>query len=307
MQPTYPKSLHELMIFRDVAYNQSFVRTSEKYNISASAVSHLIQQLEQQLAIRLFNRSTRKVRLTPAGEAFLRNIEPALQQLERSFLEVQSCQQQISGLIRLTMPNAAESLMTPLIAAFLRTHPSISFDIDVSDGLKDVIADGFDAGIRYEEKLQNGWIAFAIRPTHRFCVIATPSFIEQYGQPYHPKDLADFDCINFKFPSGKHYKWEFMENHSKFDIEVFGRVATNDMRQVVAFAKDSLGIGYTYWDNVKEDIANGTLVSLLDSYLSEAEKFYLYYPSRKFNSPAFNLFVQWVKTYDFPSSFLTQS
>lgn len=299
MHISYPKSLHELMVFREVATNQSFIRTSEKYNISASAVSHLISQLEKQLAVRLFTRSTRQVRLTPAGERFLHNIEPALQILERSFLEVQSSQDKIEGMIRLTMPNGAEGLMTPLITEFMQVYPGIAFDIDVSDGLKDIVADRFEAGIRYEEKLQNGWIAFAISQPHKFCVIATPDFINKFGQPQHPKELVNFDCINFRFPSGKCYKWEFIENDKKFEIEVFGKISTTEISQIIAFTKNSLGIGYTYLDKVKDNIANGTLVSLLDNYLPESEKFYMYYPSRKFNSPAFDLFVQWLKSYKF--------
>lgn len=298
MQNLPTKSLQDLFLFREIANTQSFRMAAEKYHLSPSAVSHSISQLETQLAVRLFNRSTRKVSLTQVGESLLHELNPALQQIERSFIEVQSHQEQIQGIIRLTLPKGAEDMITSVIADFSHQFPKVGFDIDVSDRLKDIISDRYDAGIRFEEKLQDDWVALPIHQPYQFCVVATPIFLNNFGLPRKPQELVDFDCINIRFPSGKIYQWEFEMANRKYEIEVRGKITTSEMSQVIKFVKNNLGIGYVYYDKVKQDLAEGKLIQILSEYMPSAEKFYLYYPSRKFNTPAFKAFLTWIKNFN---------
>jgi DNA-binding transcriptional LysR family regulator len=288
--------ISDLMAFAAVAERRSFRRAAVDLGITASAISHRIRALEERLGIRVLNRTTRSVALTPAGERLLARLQPAFAGLEAAVEEVNDFRDSPAGTLRLNAPHVAiEVVLAPLLQPFLAAYPQISLEIAANDSLVDIVADGFDAGIRFGERLQRDMIAVNIGPHQRDAAIASPLYFERHPKPNTPYDLRDHACIRYRFPSGIPYAWEFEKNGEAVEIEVDGPLTLDSQRASIRAALDGIGIAYTFESLVMPLIEQGRLVRVLEDWCPVYPGLFLYYTSRKQMPAALRAFIDFVR------------
>jgi DNA-binding transcriptional LysR family regulator len=270
--------LSALSLFARVAEAQSFSAAAQALGISNSAASYTIRRLEQQLGTKLFNRTTRSVSLTEAGSAFLTRIQPLMEQLDEAFSDVGRASTETMGTLRLNMPRSAISLVvTPLLKDFLSLHPELKIDVMTDNSLVDIASKGYDAGIRYDHVMAQDMVAIPIVTDMRFCVVASPGYLDGKTPPAHPRDLLGHDCINYRSADTKAlYRWEFQDGDEKLNIAVTGRVATNDNDLLLDAALEGLGFVYLQYRTVEQHVNAGRLVNVLDEWIPR-KALYLYY------------------------------
>lgn len=274
--------LNALQTFVVVARTRNFRRAAIELKITPSAISHSMSKLEENLGVRLLHRSTRSVSLSEAGEALLQRLQPALLNIEEAFEDLNSLRQSPRGTLRLNVPRAAAHLvLAPKIAAFHQQYPDITLEIVVSDQLQDIVAEGFDAGIRFGESLQQDMIAIPIGPALQFVACATPRYLKTHGRPEHPQALLEHNCLQFRFPSGALYAWEFVVRKKLLSVVTEGSLISDDFQTLVRAALDDLGICYTYQSYVQHLFESSSLEQVLTDFLPPPERMYLYFPSRE--------------------------
>ena len=293
---------YALRAFRAIAEQGSFTRAAAALDVSASALSQTLRQLEDQLGTRLLHRTTRRVGLTEAGQELLRRIVPALNELDAAMDAARQHGGRPSGLLRLTVPDAvAISLLDPLLGEFMARWPDVKLDIHVDNGLSDLIADGFDAGIRLGERLQRDMVAVPVTGPMRSVVVGAPAYLDRRGRPAHPRDLAAHNCVNFRqTSSGGIYRWEFAQRSGPrkgrwFEIAVDGSLTVNSIPLAVRAAIDGIGLATVLEPFARAAIAEGRLESVLDAWLPPFDGFYLYYPSRFQVPPKLRVFIDYLR------------
>ena len=275
-------SLPDLTAFQVIATHRSFRKAALELGVSASALSHTIRHIEEQLGVRLLHRTTRSVALTEAGQALLARLQPALWEIQEALDSVNAFRETPRGTLRLNVPSdAARFLLAPKLAGFLATYPDVQLELISDDHLLDIVAHGFDAGIRCQETLPQDMVAIPFGQNQRFVVVASPGFCKQYGIPQTPPELAQFECIQRRFPNGELYRWEFAREQETYVIDVRGRLTASDSNVMRAAALQGLGLAYLLEQHVTEDIKNDRLVQVLADYCPADGGFFLYYPSRK--------------------------
>jgi len=267
-----------LSVFARVAQEQSFSAAAQAMGISNSAASYTIRRLEQQLGTKLLNRTTRSVSLTEAGSAFLVQIRPLLDQLDKAFDDVGRASQGAMGTLRLNVLRAAiPRVIAPVLQGFLRAYPDIKLEVVSDNSLVDIASKGFDAGIRYDHVLAPDMVAVPIVTDMRFCVVASPEYLKGKALPAHPRDLLKHECVNYRSADTQaFYRWEFEQGDEKIAIAVSGRVATNDNDLLLQAALDGFGFGYLQHQLVTPHLKAGRLISVLDDWVPRGA-LYLYY------------------------------
>ncbi|WMW79519.1 LysR family transcriptional regulator [Undibacterium cyanobacteriorum] len=289
--------LNALHIFVVVARTRNFRRAALELKLTPSAVSHSMSKLEQSLGARLLHRTTRSVSLSEAGEALLRKLGPAMQDIEQAFDDVNSLRQSPRGVLRLNVPRAAAHLvLAPRLTEFYHHYPELQLEVVVSDQLVDIVEEGFDAGIRFGESLQQDMVAIPIGPTLPFVTCAAPSYLQKHGIPNHPDQLLQHNCLQFRFPSGALYAWEFLKRQKLLKVVTTGSFVSDDFQTLVRASMDGLGICYTYQSYVEHLIASGYLQEILHDYMPPAERMYLYFPSRAQLPMKLRAFIDFFKT-----------
>ncbi len=285
--------LNDLAAFMLVADEMSFTRAAARLGMSPSALSHAMKALEARLGLRLLARTTRSVRATEAGEQLLRTLRPALQDISAELTALSELRDKPSGTVRITtFKYAATSVVWPALPAFLAAHPDVRVEVTVDDGLTDIVASRYDAGIRFGEKVDKDMIAVRVGPDLRFAVVAAPSYFAQYPPPKKPQDLAQHRCINYRFAtSGGLYAWEFKAQGRPLQVRVDGPLILNDSDMALHAALSGLGIAMAYEDTVAEHIAQGRLVRVLQTYCPSFPGCYLYHPSRRQTPPALKALI----------------
>lgn len=285
-------SLNDLQVFAAVARHRNFRRAATELGVSASALSHALRKLETRLEVRLLNRSTRSVAPTEAGERLL----PALQDIGGALDEVNAFRQTPIGTLRINAPRAAcELVLVPLVSRFLVAHPGMRVELVGDDSFVDIVAGGFDAGVRFGESLQQDMVAIPIGPPQRFVVVASPALLAAHGIPSCPRDLVRYPCIRIRFPNGSYYRWAFQREDEKIDIEVEGPLSLGDTRQSVAAAEAGLGCAYVYRQYAETAIAAGRLHTVLDDWRPSEPGFFLYYPSHRLPPAGLRAFVDFLR------------
>lgn len=271
-------AISALSLFARVAEAQSFSAAAQAIGISNSAASYTIRRLEQQLGTKLFNRTTRSVSLTEAGSALLTRIQPLMEQLDEALGDVGRASTNTMGTLRLNMPRSAISLViAPVLKDFMRLHPDIKIDVVTDNSLVDIASKGYDAGIRYDHVMAQDMIAIPIVTDMRFCVVASPDYLDGKTLPAHPRDLLKHDCINYRSADTKAlYRWEFQEGDEKIHIAVTGRIATNDNDLLLQAALDGLGFVYLQYRTVAHHLRVGRLITVLDDWIPR-KTLYIYY------------------------------
>jgi DNA-binding transcriptional LysR family regulator len=267
--------------FARVAQLASFSKAAAALGVSPSALSQTIRTLETRLGMRLLNRTTRRVGVTEAGALFLQRVLPALEQFTAAFSELDELRGQPTGTLRISLPRMAmTTIIVPLLGDFCGAYPQIRLDLIADDRLVDLIGEGFDAGIRLGERLARDMIAVRATREQRIAVVGSPEYFERNSRPLQPADLHQHRCLRFRFSSGVIYRWEFGRGGQEFDMEVDGPLICNDNALMQAAAKQGLGLAHLMEDLVRDDLASGQLVRVLEEWCPPFPGFYLYYPSR---------------------------
>lgn len=290
-------NLSDLDAFMAVARARSFRGAATLRNVSPSSLSDALKRLEADLGVRLLNRTTRSVTPTEAGERLLQQLTPALSDIEGALETVKSLRDRPAGTLRLNVPViVAAKVLPPLVSTFLSQNPGITLEIAASDTFVDVFAEGFDAGIRYEEKLERDMIAVPIGPrTQRYVAAAAPAYLAARGTPRHPRDLVDHACIRHRFTSGRSPDWEFGRGGKTIKVATTGPIAASNIEIEVEAAIAGLGIICTFSEFLAPALARGDLVEILPEWALSFPGPYLYFPSRRHMPAPLRAFVDFIK------------
>ena len=294
--------LADLDAFVAIARVKSFRAAAKLRGVSASALSEAMRRLEGRLDLRLFNRTTRSVTLTDAGARLLERLVPALAEVEAAIDGVNTLRDRPVGRLRLNVPGiVARFVLPPIATPFLKAYPGITLEVASNDALVDVLAEGFDAGIRYEEALHQDMIAVPIGPRRqRFMVAAAPSYIEAHGAPDHPRDLMRHRCILHRFASGHVLPWAFERGEEKVSLMPPACLISesNEVEQHAAMA--GLGVVCTFEEFLAPALSSGALQVVMPDWIQTFSGPFLYYPSRTLMPAPLRAFVDFVKAHPWP-------
>src|SRR5215217_4428690 len=280
--------LADLDAFASVARTRSFRGAAARRGVSASSLSQAVRRLEERLQVRLLNRTTRSVTPTEAGERLLARLSPALAELGQALDEVNTFRDSPTGTLRINMPSVAARLVTPgLIAPFLEAHPGITLDI--------VAEDGFDAGVRYEERLEKDMIAVPMGPDQRYVTAGAPAYFATHGRPTHPRQVLDHACIRHRFLSGVALSWEFERAGEIINVQPTGPLIGNVPELAIRAAEAGLGLIHTFDGFVAQAVAAGRLELVLEDWSTPFTGPRLYYPSRRHMPAPLRAFVDFLK------------
>jgi DNA-binding transcriptional LysR family regulator len=289
-------SINELVAFAAIVRHASFRAAADELGLSASTLSHMMRSLEERLGLRLFNRTTRSVAPTQAGAQLYGNLTPILAELDIALTGVNSFRDRPSGKLRI---NAAESavrvLLGKIVPTFLKRYPDIHLDLVTEGELVDIVACGFDAGIRLAEAVPQDMIAIAFGGAGQFLAVASPDYLEKHGHPKTPDDLVKHQCIRFRLPSGKIYRWEFVLRDKEIEVDVSGPITLDHMGLMVDTAAKGLGIAYVWKDTAAQAISDGRLVPVLSKWTPNFAGHCLYYPSHRLVPAGLRAFVDVIK------------
>lgn len=286
----------ELRAFAAVIRHGSFSRAAVQLGVTPSALSQTIRALEDRLGQRLLNRTTRSVAPSPAGQALAERLLPVLDDLEAVVDSALAAAGEVSGTLRLNVVRVAIPPLAQLLPGFLARYPRVTVQVEASDALVDIVAQGFDAGIRLAERLQGDMIAVPFGGPLRIAVAAAPSYLQGRAVPQHPRDLEQHECLVTLAPStGTPYRWELDKDGVELRIPVTGRLLGSDLRLRIAACLSGVGIGYFFEAEVADHIAEGRLVRLLEDWTPPFPGCYLYYPSRRNRSPPLKAFVDYLR------------
>ncbi|EJL30456.1 LysR family transcriptional regulator [Novosphingobium sp. AP12] len=285
------ENFNNLAAFVAVAKERSFTRAAAKQGVSASALSQTIKALEARLGVRLLTRSTRSVSATEAGERLLRTLAPRFEEIEQELGSLSALSEKPAGTIRITAgEHPAVSILQPALRRIVSDYPDLHVEIVVDYGLTDIVAEGYDAGVRMGEQVAKDMIAVRIGPDMRMAVVGTPGYFERYPRPGTPQDLTAHNCINIRLPTyGGLFAWEFERNGREVRVRVEGQVVVNHGVVRLASVLDGLGLAYLPEDQIIDHCASGRLVRVLDDWCPPFSGYHLYYPSRRHASPAFSI------------------
>lgn len=270
----------------------SFRAAALELGMSTSALSNAIAKLEGQLGVRLFNRTTRSVSLTGAGRRFVDQVTPALSDIHRALDTVRSQQETPSGTLRInTFATAGREILAPLVIEYTRRFPDVHIDLVTEGNLVDVVAEGFDFGVRSRTLVPSDMIAIPLGPPRRFAVVATPQYLDGREMPAVPSDLLAHACIRTRLPHGALYRWQFEAEGQPVQVDVQGPMTLDEARLARIAVLESVGIGYFMESDVRQDLAEGRLVRMLQDWTPPLSPLYLYYPSRRNPPAAFKVFV----------------
>jgi len=275
-----------------IARRGSFRAAALDLGMSTTALSNSIGKIERHLGVRLFNRTTRSVALTDAGRVFVEQVAPALRSIRDAMDGVRSQQTIPSGILRINaFATAAREVLAPLILAYLRRYPQVHIDLVTEGRLVDIVADGFDFGVRSADLVPSDMIAIPISPPRRHVVVATPRYFEEMGRPAVPPDLLNHRCIRVRLPNGGLYRWRFEQQGVPVQLDVSGPITLDEASLARMAVLADVGIGFFMEADVRDAIAEGRLERVLDEWTPPLAPLCLYYPGRKNPSAAFKAFV----------------
>ncbi|MGK6309403.1 LysR family transcriptional regulator [Variovorax sp. DT-64] len=285
----------ELKAFSAVIERASFARAAEHLGLSPSALSQTIRQLEARLGTRLLNRTTRSVAPTATGAQLYGRIAPLFREMAEAVDEASAAAGQTRGALRInTLGMAVRQVIAPRLGRFHRAHPAVALDIVVDDGLSDIVAGRFDAGIRVGGRLEKDMIAVRLTPDVKMVAVASADYLARRGTPRTPADLHNHACINWRLQAdGRAYRWEFEKKGKRIEVSVDGPLVTNNSDIGVAAALQGLGIAYAFErTSVDEHLAQGQLVQVLGDWSITRPGLFLYHPSRRHVPPGLRAFIE---------------
>jgi DNA-binding transcriptional LysR family regulator len=284
----------DLVAFLVVAREQSFTRAAAQLGVSQSALSQTMRGLETRIGVRLLTRTTRRVSPTEAGERLLRSVGPRFEEVDAELEAVTALRDTPAGTIRLTSTeNAAATVLWPALERILPKYPDIKVEIVIDYGLTDIVAERFDAGVRFGETVASGMISVRIAPDTRMAVVGAPSYFAGRKPPKVPQDLTDHNCINLRLPTrGGLYAWEFEKGGREMSVRVDGQLTFGTAALLLIAARAGFGLAYLTEEQVSDDLKSGRLVRVLGDWCLPFSGYHLYYPSRRQPTQAFALLVE---------------
>ncbi|MCM2322815.1 MAG: LysR substrate-binding domain-containing protein [Oligoflexia bacterium] len=289
--------LDGLLALSLVAEKRNFTAAAEALGISPPAISKLVKQLERKLGVTLLSRTTRSTHLTEAGERFLAQAGPALDQILSAMDNVGRFAERPSGLLRINLPRSVYWELSPHIMSFMKKYPDVTVELFFDDGLSDIVEGGFDAGIRLSEMMAKDMVALKLFGPIRWVTVASPRYFKQRGRPKHPKDLLEHNCIRPRIEQTELYdQWEFESKGKDFQVHVTGSLILNDPILSLDAVLAGAGIAYLAEDMVRSEIESGKLETVLDDFVATSAGYYLYFPKRSQALPKLRAFVDHLKT-----------
>jgi len=288
--------LFALNVFLAIANHRSFRAAALELGVTPSAISHSVKSFEHRLGVRLFNRTTRSVSLTEAGERLAAKLRPAMSSITEALRETNDLRGVPAGTVRINASDVAiRMLLLPILARFRRNYPQVHLDIVTDGRLGDIVAEGFDARIRLAEAVPQDMIAVRLTETTRFAAVASPAYLATRDRPAVPQDLYQHDCIRFRFESGAIYRWEFERNGVAEIINVNGPLTLTDQTLMVEAAIAGLGIAFVPDFLVIDAVRMRRLERLLDSWCPPFPGVCLYYPGRRHVSSGLRALIETIK------------
>ena len=285
-------ALVELEAVLEIIRRGSFRAAALQLGMSTTALSNAIAKLERQVGVRLFNRTTRSVSPTDAGRAFAEQVGPAIEAIQTAMTTARAQQETPSGTLRINaFATAAREIMAPLILECLRRYPQIHIDLVTEGRLVDVVAAGFDLGVRSVDLVPSDTIAISLGRPRPIAVVGSPDYFRVNGVPKVPHDLLAHSCIRVRMPNGALYRWPFEKDGETVQVDVQGPITLDEASLSRAAVLNDVGIGYFMEADVRDDIANGRLVRVLEDWTPSLAPLCLYYPNRRHSSAAFQAFI----------------
>lgn len=280
-----------LAIFSAVAKERSFTRAAARLGMSQPALSRAMRQLEERLGVRLLARTTRSVSPTEAGEHLLRVIAPRFEEIDSELALLSEFRDKPAGKLRITAgEHSAIRILHPVLAKLLPDNPDLTIEIIVDYGLTDIVAEGFDAGVRLGEQVAKDMIAMRIGPDMCMAVVGSPAYFARHPQPTQPSELMQHNCITLRMPTyGGLLPWEFEKNGQTLNVRIEGQMVFNNISMRLEAVLQGLGLACMPEDLVREHVAAGRLIRVLADWCEPFSGYHLYYPSRRQSSPAFTL------------------
>jgi DNA-binding transcriptional LysR family regulator len=288
--------LFELNAVAAISAHRSFRAAATELGISPSALSHAIAGLEKRLGVRLINRTTRSVALSQAGERFLARVSPALREIEGAMEDVNAFRDTPAGTLRINAKErAAHQILRPVVAKYLRRYPDMQVELTMEGRAIDIVAEGFDAGIRLAESVPQDMVAIPCGPDSRFIVVGAPAYFDRASVPRSPADLLAHECIRRRMPGGKLYRWEFEKRDEEIALDVPGRLTLDNDSLMVEAAAEGLGVAFVsdFW--VTGHLAAGTLRAVLEDWTPPFPGLRLYYPPHRHMTAGLRAFVDLLK------------
>ncbi len=287
-----PRDMATLAILIVVAEERSFTKAAKRQGVSPSAISHAMRGLEEELGVRLLARTTRSVSLTDAGERLLVRLKPALGEIGETLEEISGNRNKPAGRIRLLLPRlAVKAVLAPKLGQLHKEYPDIVLDVTTDDSRRDIVADGFDAGVHFGEYIEKDMIALRVSQDQRPAIIGSPAYFELHPRPKQPRDLLQHSCINFRHGSEGLYRWEFEKGKKTLSVAVNGPLVVDDLELVIRGALDGVGLAFVGEQEVSSYLADGKLIRVLQDWCPPYAGFFIYYPSRRQQTAALSALI----------------
>lgn len=281
-----------LPTFLSVARQKSFRAAARELGVTPGAVSQAVRALELRVGVPLFQRTTRRVSLTDAGEALFARVAPAAAAIDGALEELSTRRATPSGLLRLTVPHIAGArFIEPVLPRFHSAYPDVHVEVSLNDALVDLAESGFDAGIRVGDALAPEMIGVRLSADVDWGVFGAPDYFEKHGHPSTPRDLLRHECIRYRFPSGGLYRWELNDRGRALNIDVPGRFTVNEGRLALSLARAGVGLIYSTTELLGDDLKSGALEPTLQAYFAKSPGFYLYFAARSKEQPKLRAFI----------------
>lgn len=283
----------QLQAFLAVARLRSFSGAGRELGVSRSAISQSVRQLEEHLRVVLLARTTRSVSLTDTGRRLVESAGPALGQVEAALTQVGAQPGEVVGRVRLSVPRSAiPFVIEPVLPSFRARHPRVEIEVAIDERLVDIVAEGFDAGVRLSESIERDMVQVRLTDPFRFVVVGAPEYLAKHGTPERPEDLLRHQCITFRSKTtGTLYAWELERGRRNWRVPVRGAIVTNDGAVSVTLAERGLGLVYAAEPLLLDRIDAGRLVRVLERYAPTVPGYFIYFPSLAQRSGPLRLFV----------------
>jgi DNA-binding transcriptional LysR family regulator len=288
--------LNGVAAFLAVAETRSFTAAAGRLGVTPTAISKAIRLLERRHGVTLFQRTTRRVALTEAGKTIFLRLRPAAAEISEAFAALSGFREKPMGTLRITAPRSTSDLFNVLVPAFRQAYPQVVLEVSLDDAIVDLVAAGYDAGVRLGESVEKDMIAIRLIPEIRWSVVGAPGYFEKTGRPKTPEDLVRHEAIRYRFVSSRAlHRWGFKRGKREFLVDVKGGLIVNDRSLLVDFAIKGLGLAYVSDREVRSHVAAGRLEPLLQSYIPSSAGLYLYFPERSQTQLKLRVFIDMVR------------
>ncbi|WP_349617177.1 LysR family transcriptional regulator [Azotobacter salinestris] len=288
--------LADLNVFMTIVRRRSFRQSAIELGVTTSALSHAMKNLESRLGVKLLNRTSRSVVPTLAGSALAERLEQGFQTIAEALAELDVHRDAPIGRLRLNVPrDASRLLLGPVLPGFFARYPELQLEVAVEDRMVDIVADGFDAGIRYGGTVPRDMIAMPLTGELRWIVVASPDYLSRHGRPQVPEDLLRHQCMRIRLGDNTPYKWELGDGPQAIHLDVPGSLGANETDILLQATLDGLGLAYCLELRVAEELRSGRLKRVLPEWSSMGPPFCMYYPSRRQAQPGLRQLIESIR------------